>query len=39
MQADFCRKEPAMFIHDWSRVRAGIFHDFHQEWIGAVKRG
>lgn len=22
-----------MPIHDWTRVGAGIFHDFHQEWI------
>jgi hypothetical protein len=27
-----------MPIHDWSRVRAGIFHDFHQEWIREIKR-
>lgn len=27
-----------MPIHDWGRVRAGVFHDFHQEWIGAIKR-
>jgi hypothetical protein len=26
-----------MPIHDWTRVDAGIFHDFHQEWIGAIK--
>lgn len=22
-----------MPIHDWSRVDAGVFHDFHQRWI------
>jgi hypothetical protein len=25
-----------MPIHDWSRVNAGIFHHFHQRWIGAI---
>jgi hypothetical protein len=25
-----------MPIHDWSRVGAGIFHHFHQRWIGAI---
>ncbi len=25
-------------IHDWSRVEAGIFHDFHHGWIGAIAR-
>lgn len=27
-----------MPIHDWTRVGAGIFHDFHHEWISTVKR-
>lgn len=27
-----------MPIHDWTRVTAGIFHDFHHEWISAIKR-
>lgn len=27
-----------MPIHDWTRVSAGIFHDFHHEWISAIKR-
>lgn len=26
-----------MPVHDWSRVVAGIFHDFHQRWIGAIR--
>jgi hypothetical protein len=26
-----------MPIHDWSRVGAGIFHDFHHEWISTIK--
>lgn len=27
-----------MPIHDWTRVDAGIFHHFHQSWIGAIQR-
>lgn len=27
-----------MPIHDWTRVTAGIFHDFHHEWITTIKR-
>jgi uncharacterized protein DUF4058 len=27
-----------MPIHDWTRVKAGIFHDFHREWISEIKR-
>lgn len=27
-----------MPIHDWTRVDAGVFHDFHHEWISSVKR-
>jgi len=27
-----------MPIHNWTRVTAGIFHDFHLEWISAIKR-
>jgi hypothetical protein len=27
-----------MPIYDWSRVDAGIFHDFHCSWISEVKR-
>src|SRR5262245_32348544 len=26
-----------MPIHDWTRVTAGIFHDFHHEWTGSIK--
>lgn len=26
-----------MPVHDWTRVVAGIFHDFHQRWIGAIR--
>jgi hypothetical protein len=27
------RKEEAMPIHDWTRVNAATFHDFHSAWI------
>ena len=27
-----------MPIHDWTKVEAGIFHDFHLSWIGELKR-
>src|SRR5437868_430814 len=27
-----------MPIHDWTRVNAGIFHDFHHDWITMLKR-
>jgi hypothetical protein len=27
-----------MPIHDWSRVEAGIFHDFHHAWIADIAR-
>jgi hypothetical protein len=27
-----------MPVHDWTRVTAGIFHDFHHTWITEVKR-
>lgn len=26
-----------MPVHDWTRVAAGIFHDFHLSWIGELK--
>lgn len=26
-----------MPVHDWTRVDAGIFHDFHLEWIASLK--
>jgi hypothetical protein len=25
-----------MPIHDWTRVDVGIFHHFHQRWVGAI---
>ena len=28
----------AMAVHDWTLVHAGIFHDFHHEWISTTKR-
>ncbi|MGC8642819.1 MAG: DUF4058 family protein [Isosphaeraceae bacterium] len=27
-----------MPIHDWARVDAGLFHAFHQDWIGVLAR-
>jgi hypothetical protein len=27
-----------MPMHDWKRVDAGIYHDFHHEWISEIKR-
>jgi hypothetical protein len=27
-----------MPVHDWSRVDAGTFHDFHHAWIEEIKR-
>lgn len=27
-----------MPMHDWTRVEAGIFHDFRHEWISEIKR-
>jgi hypothetical protein len=26
-----------MPVHDWTRVLAGVFHDFHNRWIGAIR--
>src|SRR5438270_695558 len=26
-----------MPVHDWTRVKAGIFHDFHMAWIFLIK--
>src|SRR5690242_1931190 len=25
-----------MGVHDWSKVPAGVFHDFHQRWAAAI---
>ena len=27
-----------MPIHDWTRVKSGKFHDFHQDWIIEIRR-
>lgn len=27
-----------MPIHDWTRVDAGLFHDFHQTWVIEIKK-
>jgi hypothetical protein len=29
--------EAPMPVHDWNRVDAGIFHDFHTVWIGQLR--
>lgn len=26
-----------MPAHDWTKVAAGMFHDFHYEWLGSIK--
>jgi hypothetical protein len=31
-------RSDTMPIHDWSRVSAGIFHDFHQDWTFEIRR-
>jgi hypothetical protein len=33
-----CLKVFAMPLHDWTRVSAGTFHDFHVSWIGEIKK-
>src|SRR5262249_17851650 len=30
-------REKIMPVHDWARVEAGIFHDFHTVWIGHLR--
>lgn len=30
-------EELPMPVHDWTRVDAGIFHDFHTVWIGQIR--
>src|SRR5687767_5101670 len=27
-----------MSVHDWTRVSAGTFHDFHVGWIGELRK-
>src|ERR1700751_1643016 len=31
-------RERIMPIHDWTRVDAGLFHDFHQDWTIELRR-
>src|SRR5207244_11703001 len=31
-------RDDVMAVHDWTRVEAGIFHDFHHAWIEEIKR-
>jgi hypothetical protein len=26
-----------MPVHDWTKVEAGIFHDFHHAWVGQIR--
>ncbi len=26
-----------MPVHDWTRVEAGVFHDFHNAWISELR--
>jgi hypothetical protein len=28
-----------MPVHDWTKVQAGVFHDFHHLWITSIRRG
>src|SRR5947209_2037037 len=32
-----CRRA-IMPVHDWTRVDAGLFHDFHQDWTIELRR-
>jgi hypothetical protein len=32
------QRREIMPIHDWSRVEAGIFHDFHHAWIAEIRK-
>src|SRR6476469_1228552 len=32
-----CERPRPMPIHDWTRVDAGLFHDFHQGWTVALR--
>ncbi|HEX4795442.1 MAG TPA: DUF4058 family protein [Humisphaera sp.] len=34
---DFCYNR-GMPIHDWTRVTAGTYHDFHMAWIAELRR-
>lgn len=31
-------QEATMGVHDWTRVDAGTFHDFHTCWIAHLKK-
>jgi hypothetical protein len=31
------QEDGLMPVHDWTRVEAGIFHDFHTAWIGGIR--
>src|SRR5437868_8231954 len=32
-----CAEGRVMPVHDWTRVDAGLFHDFHQSWTVTVR--
>src|SRR5438552_12294064 len=36
MEPQGASEEFTMPIHDWTRVRANRFHDFHQKWTVAI---
>src|SRR5438132_1646993 len=36
-QYNIGREGMAMPIHNWKRVDAGLFHDFHQSWTVALR--
>src|SRR5690349_397511 len=31
-------EKTTMAVHDWTRVDAGLFHDFHQDWTIELRR-
>src|SRR5438105_12791628 len=31
------QEKPIMPVHDWTRVEAGVFHDFHVGWIPEIR--
>jgi hypothetical protein len=37
MKSDGGRREINHPMHDWSRVTAGVYHDFHNAWITELR--
>jgi hypothetical protein len=31
-------KEPVMPVHDWQKVSAGVYHDFHNAWLAELRK-